>query len=337
MLEITRRQAEPSQTGVMILLYNLAFWCMQRSGLNAYARRNHQKLSDQYQRQRRCIVYDPALQMAALGLDSLDMVEMLFEIEDRCGFQLPDPTRYPKMSFRDMLADIEAAIREHNGGELPDLRLEADNNWPGTDYRHGGHQPAGETFPPVLPRRWPAIAPSAALRPTLPNGCPISCWPRRQASRSPCWTANMPAWTVPASLPWLPQPKPLRRPAWPAQPADARRIGVFVGIGFGGAHTLDGLYQRFQNAVNSDGKRNPVMVHPLSVPRMMANAAAAAISMHYGFKGPSNTYSVACASSAVAIGEAFRAIRDGYLDAAVVVGCEAMLTPAPCWPGMPCA
>jgi 3-oxoacyl-[acyl-carrier-protein] synthase II len=112
---------------------------------------------------------------------------------------------------------------------------------------------------------------------------------------------------------------------------------VFVGIGFGGAHTLDGLYQRFQNAVNSDGKRNPAMVHPLSVPRMMANAAAAAISMHYGFKGPSNTYSVACASSAVAIGEAFRAIRDGYLDAAVVVGCEAMLTPAPCWPGMRCA
>lgn len=69
---------------------------------------------------------NPALQVAELGLDSLDMVEMLFEIEDRCGFQLPDPTRYPKMSFRDMLADIEAAIREHNGGELPDLRLEAD-------------------------------------------------------------------------------------------------------------------------------------------------------------------------------------------------------------------
>lgn len=68
---------------------------------------------------------DPTLQVAALGLDSLDMVEMLFEIEDRCGFQLPDPTRYPKMSFSDMLADIEAAIREHNNGELPALSLEA--------------------------------------------------------------------------------------------------------------------------------------------------------------------------------------------------------------------
>lgn len=110
-------------------------------------------------------------------------------------------------------------------------------------------------------------------------------------------------------------------------PADSRRVGVYVGIGFGGAHTVDGLYSRFQSAVQSDGKRNPVVVHPLSVPRMMANAPAAAISMGYSLHGPSHTYSVACASSAVAIGEAFRAIRDGYLDAAVVVGCEAMLTP----------
>ncbi|SMF25887.1 beta-ketoacyl-[acyl-carrier-protein] synthase family protein [Pseudogulbenkiania subflava] len=112
-----------------------------------------------------------------------------------------------------------------------------------------------------------------------------------------------------------------------AAPADSRRFGVYVGIGLGGAHTLDGLYSRFQSAVQSEGKRNPVVVHPLTVPRMMSNAPAAAISMGYGLHGPSHTYSVACASSAVAIGEAFRAIRDGYLDAAVVVGCEAMLTP----------
>jgi len=109
-------------------------------------------------------------------------------------------------------------------------------------------------------------------------------------------------------------------------PADSRRFGVFVGIGFGGAHTVDALYSRFQAAVQTEGQRNPTVVHPLSVPRMMANAAAAAVSMHYGLHGASNTYSVACASSAVAIGEAYRAIRHGYLDAAIVVGCEAMLT-----------
>lgn len=109
------------------------------------------------------------------------------------------------------------------------------------------------------------------------------------------------------------------------QPDDARRIGVYVGIGFGGACTVDGVYGRMLNAARDH--RNPAVLHPLSVPRMMANAAAATISMHYGLRGPSNTYSIACASSAVAAGEAFRAIRDGYLDAAVVIGTEAMLTP----------
>jgi 3-oxoacyl-(acyl-carrier-protein) synthase len=111
-------------------------------------------------------------------------------------------------------------------------------------------------------------------------------------------------------------------------PADSNRFGVYSGIGSGGAQTIDSLYQRFYTSLHaaSQEKRNPTVMHPLSVPRMMANAPAAMVSMHYGLHGPSHTYSVACASSAVAIGEAFRAIRDGYLDAAVVIGTEAMLT-----------
>jgi acyl carrier protein len=68
---------------------------------------------------------EPGLMVSELGLDSLDMVEMLFEVEDRCGFQLDDPMRYLKMSFADMLADIEAQIRAHNHGELPELSLES--------------------------------------------------------------------------------------------------------------------------------------------------------------------------------------------------------------------
>lgn len=111
-------------------------------------------------------------------------------------------------------------------------------------------------------------------------------------------------------------------------PADATRFGVFVGIGFGGAHTMDSLYTRYFEAVHTPthAHQNPAIMHPLSVPRMMSNAAAAAVSMRYGLRGPSNTYCVACASSAVAIGEAFRAIRHGYIDAAMVIGTEAMLT-----------
>ncbi len=67
------------------------------------------------------LLVDPNLRISELGLDSLDFVEMLFEIEDRCGFQLPDPMRYTQMSYAEMLADIETAIRQHYDGELPEL------------------------------------------------------------------------------------------------------------------------------------------------------------------------------------------------------------------------
>ena len=110
-------------------------------------------------------------------------------------------------------------------------------------------------------------------------------------------------------------------------PTDSQRVGVFVGIGFGGSQTSDSLYNRFFKTLSdpSQSHKDPTVMHPLTVPRIMANAAAAAITMRYRLHGPSNTYSVACASSAIAIGEAYRAIRHGYLDAAVVVGTEAML------------
>ena len=106
------------------------------------------------------------------------------------------------------------------------------------------------------------------------------------------------------------------------------RVGVNVGVGLAGAVTLDALYDRFYEKLHSgDPLQNPIVVHPLSVPRLMPNAAAAAISMENGFKGATQTYCVACASSAMAIGEAYRSIRHGYLDAVVVVGTEAMIAP----------
>ena len=64
---------------------------------------------------------DPALMVADLGLDSLGLVEMLFEIEERFGFQLADPMKFQAMTFRDMVQALDAEIREHHGGELPDL------------------------------------------------------------------------------------------------------------------------------------------------------------------------------------------------------------------------
>ena len=107
------------------------------------------------------------------------------------------------------------------------------------------------------------------------------------------------------------------------------RFGVFAGIGFGGAASLDAMFTRYFNLLFGDeaGRRRATVVHPLTVPRLMANAPQALVSMRYGLRGMGNTYSVACASSAIAAGEALRAIQHGYLDAAVVLGAEAMLTP----------
>lgn len=106
------------------------------------------------------------------------------------------------------------------------------------------------------------------------------------------------------------------------------RFGAYAGVGFAGAQTLDAMYSRYFQALHSTEKtgRNATVMHPLSVPRMMANAPAAALSMRHGLRGTTNTYAVACASSAVALGEAARAIAHGYLDAVLVVGTESMLT-----------
>ena len=109
---------------------------------------------------------------------------------------------------------------------------------------------------------------------------------------------------------------------------DAPRFGAYVGVGFAGANTLDAMYARYFQGLQAAAQtgRQATVVHPLSVPRMMANTSAAALSMRYGLRGATNTYSVACASSAVAMGEAMRAIAHGYLDAVLVVGTESMLT-----------
>ena len=63
----------------------------------------------------------PEAKVAELGLDSLGLIEMLFEVEDKFGFQIADPMRYQSMTFDAMVADIEAQVRAHHNGELPDI------------------------------------------------------------------------------------------------------------------------------------------------------------------------------------------------------------------------
>ena len=67
-------------------------------------------------------------------------------------------------------------------------------------------------------------------------------------------------------------------------------------------------------------------VHPLTIPKTMANAGASHIAMETGLCGPTYTVSTACSSANHAIGQAFRLIRYGECDFAITGGSEAMFT-----------
>lgn len=98
-----------------------------------------------------------------------------------------------------------------------------------------------------------------------------------------------------------------------------RRSGVSFGTGMGSAGALEETFEQVL-------LRDPSRVRPLTVLKVMNNASAGLIAIEHGFGGPDLTYSCACSSSAVAIGEAFRQIRHGYADLMIAGGAEAALT-----------
>ncbi len=97
------------------------------------------------------------------------------------------------------------------------------------------------------------------------------------------------------------------------------RLGVYVGCGMGGMGSLDAAYH---SALQPGGR-----VPPLTVPALMANAPAAHVAMRRRARGPVLTYSVACASSAVALSEAAKAVASGEIDMAIAGGSEAIVVP----------
>jgi nodulation protein E len=70
-------------------------------------------------------------------------------------------------------------------------------------------------------------------------------------------------------------------------------------------------------------RENRPRVHPMTIPRAMANSGASLIAMQHGFRGPAWTVSTACSSSNHAIGQALWLLRSGAVDIAVAGGSEA--------------
>ena len=86
--------------------------------------------------------------------------------------------------------------------------------------------------------------------------------------------------------------------------AERHRAGVFLGTGMGGINTIDDGYQTLYGE-QSD------RIKPFMILMGMHNAPAAWIGIEHALTGPNLTYSTACSSSAVAIGEAWQRLARG--------------------------
>ncbi|HTX40145.1 MAG TPA: beta-ketoacyl-[acyl-carrier-protein] synthase family protein [Bryobacteraceae bacterium] len=99
-------------------------------------------------------------------------------------------------------------------------------------------------------------------------------------------------------------------------PALRETAAIVTGSCVGGQSTEDVGFQEVYKLGHN-------RVHPLTIPKTMANAGASHISMEFGLTGPSFTISTACSSAAHAIGQAYWMVRNGITDVALTGGSEA--------------
>jgi 3-oxoacyl-[acyl-carrier-protein] synthase II len=101
---------------------------------------------------------------------------------------------------------------------------------------------------------------------------------------------------------------------------DFDRVGVLIGSGIGGIRT-------FEEQARVMVERGPKRISPFFVPMFIPDIAAGHVSMRYGMRGPNYCTVSACASSAHAVGDAFRIVERGEADVMIAGGTEASVTP----------
>jgi 3-oxoacyl-[acyl-carrier-protein] synthase II len=101
---------------------------------------------------------------------------------------------------------------------------------------------------------------------------------------------------------------------------DRDRAGVIIGSGIGGIAT-------FEDQTRTMLERGPKRISPFFVPMFIPDIAAGHVSMRHGLRGPNYCTVSACASSAHAIGDAYRIIERDEADVMVAGGTEATVTP----------
>lgn len=101
---------------------------------------------------------------------------------------------------------------------------------------------------------------------------------------------------------------------------DRERIGAMMGTALGGVGFAEEQYAVYMNG----GLR---AVDPTLALAVFGGAASCNIAIEFGVQGPNSTNSMSCASGTIAIGDAFRAVRDKYADVMLCGGSEAPLSP----------
>ena len=106
----------------------------------------------------------------------------------------------------------------------------------------------------------------------------------------------------------------------PGNGYDVDRTGVILGSGIGGLKSFEEQHDIYR-------ERGPSKISPFFIPMFIADIAAGIVSMRFNAKGPNYATVSACATSAHAIGDAFRTIQYGDADIMITGGSEATVTP----------
>jgi 3-oxoacyl-[acyl-carrier-protein] synthase II len=102
--------------------------------------------------------------------------------------------------------------------------------------------------------------------------------------------------------------------------SNAESVGVYIGSGIGGLPFLESTHSELL-------ARGPRRISPFFIPGMILNLAAGQVSIYFGAKGPNLAIATACATGTHAVGESYRLIREGYADAMITGGTEAVISP----------
>lgn len=100
---------------------------------------------------------------------------------------------------------------------------------------------------------------------------------------------------------------------------DPIKVGVILGVGFGGFETLESAYKSLMD-------KGPGRVPPMTIPKLISNIGPGNIAITLNAQGPSYSLATACASGTDAIGHSLRSIQDGVTDVVITGGVEAVIT-----------